>query len=113
MVDTTEDVDVVPLRGVVASGGLVAQARDVTSGEPAGSRLLTTPHEGVSELCAIGVREPFRRRGIAAALTVLLTRHGSSVGITTPFLTPEGDAEERIYRRAGYTCTTEILHIWR
>jgi hypothetical protein len=44
---------------------------------------------------------------------VLLTRHGSSVGITTSFLTPEGDAEERIYRRAGYTCTTEILHIWR
>ncbi len=83
MVDTTEDVDVARLRGVVASGGLVAQTRRT---------------------------EPFRRRGIAAAL---LTRQGSSVGITTPFLTPEGDAEERIYRRTGYTCTTEILHISR
>ncbi|MGH3889534.1 MAG: GNAT family N-acetyltransferase [Pseudonocardiaceae bacterium] len=92
-VDTTEDVDVARLRSVVASGGLVALAWDATSGEPAGSGLLTTPHEGVSELAAVGVREPFRRRGIAAALTVLLTRHGPSVGITTPFLTPEGDAE--------------------
>ena len=82
-------------------------------GEPAGSGLLTTPHEGVSELAAVGVREPFRRRGIAAALTVLLTRHGSLVGITAPFLTSEGDAEERIYRRAGYTRTTEMLHISR
>jgi GNAT superfamily N-acetyltransferase len=112
-VDITEDADVARLRGVVASGGLVALARDATSGEPAGSGLLTTPHEGVSELAAVGVREPFRRRGIAAALTVLLTRHGPAVGITTPFLTPEGDAEERIYRRAGYTRTTEMLHISR
>ncbi len=59
MVDTTEDVDVALLRGVVASGGLVAQTRDVTSGEPAGFGLLTTPHEGVSELCALGVRSRF------------------------------------------------------
>ncbi|MGH3901028.1 MAG: hypothetical protein ACRDTA_22840 [Pseudonocardiaceae bacterium] len=41
------------------------------------------PHEGVSELAAVGVREPFRHRGIAAALTVLLTRHSPAVGITT------------------------------
>jgi GNAT superfamily N-acetyltransferase len=112
-VDITEDADVARLRGVVASGGLVALARDATSGEPAGSGPLTTPHEGVSELAAVGVREPFRRRGIAAALTALLTRHGPAVGITTPFLTPEGDAEERIYQRAGYTRTTEMLHISR
>lgn len=110
---TTEEADVARLRGVLASGGLVALARDATSGKPAGSGLCTTPHGGVSELVAVGVREPFRRRGIAAALTVLLTRHGPSVGITTPFLTPETDAAERSYRRAGYTRTTQMLHISR
>lgn len=109
--DATEEADVARLRGVVASGGLVALARDATSGEPAGSGLCTAPHEGVSELAAVGVRKPFRRRGIAAALTALLTRHGESVGITTPFLTPEDEATERIYRRAGYTRSTEMLHI--
>ncbi|MGH3772224.1 MAG: hypothetical protein ACRDRW_12640 [Pseudonocardiaceae bacterium] len=36
-----------------------------------------------------------------------------TVGITTPFLTPAGEAEERIYRRVGYRPVTEMLHISR
>lgn len=36
-----------------------------------------------------------------------------SVGITTPFLTPAGEAEERIYHAAGYRPVTEMLHISR
>lgn len=110
--DAAQDADVARLRRVVASGGLVGLARDTTSGEPAGSGLCTTPHDGVSELAAVGVRQPFRRRGIGLALTVLLTRCGDAAGITTLFLTPETDAAERLYRRVGYTQTTEMLHIW-
>lgn len=69
--------------------------------------LCAPPHGGVSELAAIGVRAAYRRRGIAAALSVLLTRVCSDVGITTPFLTPAGEAEDRIYRSAGYQTVTE------
>lgn len=72
---------------------------------------MRSPHEGISELAAIGVRARYRRRGIAAALCVLLTRACPTVGITTPFLTPAGEAEERIYRAAGYEPATEMLHI--
>lgn len=48
---------------------------------------------------------------IAAAMTALLTRACPTVGITTLFLTPAGEAEERIYRRVGYRSVTEMLHI--
>ncbi|MGB6165124.1 MAG: hypothetical protein WCF33_11635 [Pseudonocardiaceae bacterium] len=68
-------------------------------------------YDGVSELATIGVRIPYRRRGIAAALTALLTRACPTAGITTPFLTLVGEAAERIYRSVGYRPVTEMLHI--
>ncbi|MGH3988938.1 MAG: GNAT family N-acetyltransferase [Pseudonocardiaceae bacterium] len=56
---------------------------------------------------------PYRRRGIATALTALLTRACPAVGITSPFLTPEGESEARIYHRVGYRAVTEMFHISR
>ncbi|MGH3811186.1 MAG: GNAT family N-acetyltransferase, partial [Pseudonocardiaceae bacterium] len=109
----TTDHDVARLRGTVEGGGLVALARDTATGRGVGGGLCAPPHEGVSELAAIGVRTPYRRRGIATALTALLTRSCPTVGITTPFLTPEGEAEARIYHRVGYRAVTEMLHISR
>ncbi len=109
----TTDHDVARLRGTIERGGLVAVAVDMTTGFGAGGGLCAPPHDGVSELAAIGVRAAYRRRGIATALTVLLTQACSSVGITTPFLTPAGEAEERIYLAAGYRPVTEMLHISR
>ncbi len=107
----TTDHDVARLRGTVDNGGIVALARDTTTGCVVGGGLLPPPHDGISELAAIGVRAPYRRRGIAAALTALLTRSCPTVGITTPFLTPAGEAEERIYHSAGYRRVTEMIHI--
>ncbi|MGH3831729.1 MAG: GNAT family N-acetyltransferase [Pseudonocardiaceae bacterium] len=109
----TTDHDLARLRGTVADGGLVALARDPATGSGVGGGLCAPPHGGVSELAAIGVRAPYRRRGIATALTALLTRACPTAGITTPFLTPEGEAEERIFRRIGYRPVTEMLHISR
>ncbi|MEO7193976.1 MAG: GNAT family N-acetyltransferase [Pseudonocardiaceae bacterium] len=88
----TTDHDVDRLRGTLQDGGLVALARDPATGCGVGGGLCAPPHSGVSELAAIGVRTPYRRRGIATALTALLTRACPTVGITTPFLTPEGEA---------------------
>ncbi|MGH3767169.1 MAG: GNAT family N-acetyltransferase [Pseudonocardiaceae bacterium] len=109
----TTDHDVARLRGTVAGGGLVALARDTTTGRGIGGGLFPPPHDGVSELAAIGVRSPYRRRGIATALTALLTRACGRVGITAPFLTPEDDGVARLYRSVGYRTVTEMLHISR
>ncbi|MCP2257488.1 Acetyltransferase (GNAT) domain [Streptoalloteichus tenebrarius] len=109
----TTDHDVARLRRVVEAGGLVALAVDTTSGRGVGGGLCAPPHEGVSELAAIGVRAPYRRRGIATALTALLTQSCPGVGITVPFLTPAGEDEERIYRAVGYRRVAEMLHISR
>ena len=56
------DAQVAALR---AGAALLARA----GGEPAGAAFHSAIAEGVSELGGIGVRERFRRRGIAAALT--------------------------------------------
>src|SRR5439155_15881391 len=91
----TTDHDVARLRSTVEGGGLVALALDISTGRGVGGGLCATPHHGVSELAAIGVRDSYRRRGIAAALTALLTRACASANITTPFPTPAREAEER------------------
>jgi GNAT superfamily N-acetyltransferase len=105
--------DVARLRGTLDRGGLVALAVDTATGIGAGGGLCAPPHCGVSELAAIGVRAAYRRRGIATALTGLLTHACPTVGITTPFLMTAGPAEERIYQRVGYQRITESLHISR
>ena len=107
----TTDHDLARLRETLNDGGLIALARDTATGRGVGGGLCAPSHSGVSELAAIGVRTRYRRRGIAAALTALLTRTCLTVGITTPFLTPAGEAEERIYRRVGYRPVTDMLHI--
>ena len=107
----TTDHDVARLRGTIEGGGLVAQALDVATSRTVGGGKCAPSHGGVSELAAIGVRNAYRRRGIAAALTALLTRACASANITTPFLTPVGEAEERIYRSVGYRPVTEMLHV--
>ena len=105
--------DVARLRRTLERGGLVALATDTTSGLGVGAGQCTPPHRGVSELAAVGVREGYRRRGVAAAVAGLLTRACPTVGITTPFLMAAGPAEERIYHRIGYRRRAESLHISR
>lgn len=115
-VSTTSQHDVDRLRITIERGGLVALAHTGVGVEPLdgiGAGLCAPPHAGVSELAAVGVRPAYRRRGVAAALTALLTRTCPTVGIARPFLTPAGAAEERIYRRVGYQQVSTMLHISR
>lgn len=103
--------DVARLRHVLDRGGLVALAVDTYTGTGVGAGQCGPPHHGVSELAAVGVRQAYRRRGIAAAVTALLTQSGPTAGITTPFLMTLNEAEERIYHRVGYRREAEMLHI--
>ena len=101
------------LRATVAAGGIAVLARDARTGEPAGAGVCSPPGDGVTELAGIGVRHAFRRRGIAGAITARLAREAFAVGVTTAFLTPGDDGAGRVYGRAGFVTTGEMLHISR
>ncbi|TMR24291.1 GNAT family N-acetyltransferase [Nonomuraea turkmeniaca] len=103
--------DVARLRRVLDRGGLVAAATDTATGDVVGGGQIGGPHRGVAEVAGIAVRVSHRRRGIAGAVTALLTRAGAGAGITTPFLTPGDDRAARVYTRVGYRKVGEILHI--
>jgi predicted GNAT family acetyltransferase len=57
--------------------------------------------------------QPYRRRGLAAAITARLTRDAFAAGVTTAFLTPGDDGAHRVYERAGFVDTTVMLHLAR
>jgi len=92
-------------------GGVVVLARDAETHEPAGAGLCTSPHGGATELTSIGVREAFRRRGIAEAMTRRLADQMHERGNDGVFLMAAGEREARIYERAGFETVSEILHI--
>jgi len=101
------------LRSTLTAGGLVLLARDAVTKEAAGAGLCTGPHDGATELTSVGVRRPFRRRGIAAALTRRLAAEMRRRGNDGVFLMANGPPEERIYRRAGFERIGDVLHISR
>jgi len=81
-------------------------------GEPAGTAFHSPIAEGVSELGGIGVRERFRRRGIAAALTAAAAADALAAGAELCFLTPGDDGAERVYARAGFArAGTTVVHM--
>jgi len=52
----------------IEHGGRVVLARVTDGGEAVGGGLFSKPQDGVTEIAAIGVRAPFRRRGIATGM---------------------------------------------
>jgi GNAT superfamily N-acetyltransferase len=109
--DPLQDSAVAGLRRTADAGGVVVLARSAETGQAAGGGLCVAPHDGVSELAAIGVREKYRRRGIAAAMAGWLPRGALDKGMTLVFLMAGGPDEARIYRRAGFVDRGEVLHI--
>jgi predicted GNAT family acetyltransferase len=68
------------------------------------------PHDGLTELTSIGVRDAFRRRGIGAAMAGWLAQAALDRGLSV-FLMAAGPDEARIYARAGFVEQGEVLHI--
>ena len=94
--------DVARLRATADRGGVVVLARDTGTGEPVGGGLCTGPADGVSELAAVGVIESHRRRGVATAVTALLTRTAHERGARLVWLEPAGEREAALYARVGF-----------
>jgi GNAT superfamily N-acetyltransferase len=100
--------DVSRLEATIRRGGLVAVARDAATGEAVGTGLCNGPLDGVDELAAVGVREPYRRRGIAGALTAYLAQESHRRGVQLVWLEAE-PAEQRIYRGVGFVDAAEKI----
>ena len=98
------------LRRSAEAGGVVILARDAAS-EAAGAGQCTPPSNGLTELTSVGVRQHFRRRGIAQALSSRLASDAFAKGATSVFLMARGESEARIYERSGFRREGEVLHI--
>jgi GNAT superfamily N-acetyltransferase len=104
---------VVHMRANLAAGQIAILAGVAATGEPVGAGICSALAMGMTELAGIGVRVPFRRQGVAGAITTRLVHEAFAAGVSIAFLMAAHAAEERIYARAGFSTIGEILHIAR
>ncbi|MEU4518162.1 GNAT family N-acetyltransferase [Amycolatopsis sp. NPDC024027] len=86
-------------------------AEDVETGAVVGGGLALEIVDGTTELAGIAVLEPYRGRGIAAALTAHLTREVHEAGAHTAFLTPGDLGIGNVYARVGFRPAGECVHL--
>ncbi|MFL6124323.1 GNAT family N-acetyltransferase [Actinophytocola sp.] len=105
--------DLTKARDRIRAGGFAVLARDAVTGEAAGGGVAEAVVDGTSEVAGIGVRTPFRHRGIGTAIAAFLTAAVHDAGGRTVFLTPAGVPEQRLYERVGYTPAGAMVHLSR
>lgn len=91
----------------LAAGGISVAA--MVDGQIAGGAVATMVSGGLTEVAGVGVREPFRGRGIAAALTEAAAREAFAAGADLALLTPGHSEAQRIYERAGFAGRLTML----
>jgi GNAT superfamily N-acetyltransferase len=103
------------LRSALVRGGrlVLAQGADGTpdAGVPMGGGAYSAPLAEATEVTGIAVRPAFRRRGIGAAVSALLTQTAFAEGLDCVWLTPAGPDQERMYASVGYWSSGETLFI--
>jgi GNAT superfamily N-acetyltransferase len=78
-------------------------------GRAVGAGTLTPPHAGLSELGGVATLEPYRRRGIAVAVTAAAAAYAFDSGLEAVCLSA-GDADStRVYERAGFRVVATML----
>jgi len=98
-------------RDKATEGRLQLLARDTATGQVVGGGLALAVNDGISEVAGIAVRPTYERRGIGGAITLNLTRAAHALGASLVYLTPGGDAQERVYARVGYRRTGSVLFL--
>ena len=102
--------DVARVRRLQSTGGVAVMA--VTGGGVcAGGGQAVPPHEGVSEVAGIAVREPHRRRGLAGVVTAGITGRLFAAGAEIAWLEAAGEDSWRVYERVGYRPAGKRLYI--
>lgn len=79
-------------------------------GVPAAAAQWTRVIEGVSEVAGVATAEPFRRRGLAGALTAAAANGAFNEGADLCVLSPGDETAMRVYERAGFTRVATMLH---
>jgi GNAT superfamily N-acetyltransferase len=98
-------------RGLLDTGGIAVLARTAADGEAVGWGVCTGPADQTTELAGIAISEAHRRRGVAGAIVARVTREAFVRGVMTAFLTPGDEGAGRVYTRAGFRTSTEMLHM--
>ncbi|MFI5836089.1 GNAT family N-acetyltransferase [Micromonospora sp. NPDC051300] len=102
--------DVARLRRQQAAGGVAVTAL-TPSGDCAGGGAAAPPADAVSEVAGIAVRAPYRRRGLAGAITAATTRRLFDAGVEVAWLEAGGADSWRVYQRVGYRPAGERLYV--
>ncbi|BEL12630.1 hypothetical protein Q0Z83_108210 [Actinoplanes sichuanensis] len=110
--DEDSEVAVARMRRNQDRGGVVLGAR-TADGEWVGGGQAAPPNDNVSEVAGIAVREPFRRRGLGAAISAGVTRRLFDRGVEVAWLEASGDDSWRVYERVGYRPAGHRLYISR
>ncbi len=77
--------------------------------QPVGAGVYTAPFDGVTEVAGLATLEPFRRRGIATALTALAVRRALEQGVEIACLTAADERAGRVYERVGFVRHATML----
>jgi ribosomal protein S18 acetylase RimI-like enzyme len=91
-----------------ARGGGAVLAR--MDGEPVAAAAWTPVVDGLTEIVGVATAEPWRRRGLAGAVTAAAARGAFASGATVCVLTPGGEKAQRVYERAGFARLATMLH---
>lgn len=105
------DKEVERLRSGIEAGVRHLLAEDIATGAVLGGGLALAIVDGTTEVAGIAVLEPYRGRGIAAAITARLTREAHESGAHTAFLTPGDLGIGNVYARVGYQPAGECVHL--
>jgi ribosomal protein S18 acetylase RimI-like enzyme len=107
---TPTEADIARMTRLQARGGMAVMA--VTAdGTCAGAGNSVPPNDRVSEVAGIAVRPPYRRRGVAAAVTADVTARLFAAGTEIAWLEAGSDDSWRVYERIGYRATGKRLYI--
>ncbi|WP_250037190.1 GNAT family N-acetyltransferase [Paractinoplanes maris] len=107
---TASGADVARVRRLQAGGGVAVLAVD-GDGTCAGGGQAVAPHDGVSEVAGIAVRPPYRRRGLAGAVTAAVTTRLFAAGVDTAWLEASGRESWRVYERVGFRPAGQRLYL--
>ncbi|GAA1737620.1 GNAT family N-acetyltransferase [Luedemannella helvata] len=93
--------DITRMARLQAQGGIAVMAV-AGDGACAGGGQAVPPSGGVSEVAGIAVRLPYRRRGLAGAITAEVTGRLFAGGAEIAWLEASGEDSWRVYERVGY-----------
>lgn len=78
-------------------------------GQPVGAGMFTSPLDGVTEIVGMATLEPYRRKGIATALTAHAVQRALEQGIQVVCLTAADEQAGRVYERVGFVRYATML----